>query len=997
MRSTKLLLCLLLACIMAGSKGKAQQIPNPIDYSISGGYLSENTLRNFLKRHISMSHLTNYRLSNPNNYNCALQFIKDTEPKMIHGGGSPWGCDAGAFTNLNGYTNNLEMVINDVKDAGRGGDPDIIFLGGISEAGCTELESTPGKINVPIPQWIKNDLATIGVNVEAGAVFFDWRAMNLHDGNTWVAATTSSTGDQALMDLTMPMSKAWIYYWATMLIDAGYEGFKLGQINRLVRDLPYGNAGADPGYANTNKFFDLIRTYAANHTLARQNGTIKLNPTRGFVIIESQHNGIHVNDPSLPNPNTLLFDLNSWPIQVLETQSGSLGGMALPGTEATNGYLTYGDGLGNNHDALEATIQPCDPASEIYNQSKGGWNHLGWPTVANPFFVEMDNSNVGWGPIPPPSHARICHFPWNYDESTWFHLQPQEYQKQWLVYAWHRVKCLDKQGVGYLQMPGIRPVVYPATYTPAYPFNYYWYEFRAWEQSCNPILNPSDHAEYREKKAAGLTSTIRNIWDANDHSHPSSYNGVDLRPYNEWAADFWSPFARQVDAGNGIYEMPSGRKFFGDFNGDGLLDILETAETASPSAWHGWRIFLMNSNAPNGGVPYNVTAPNFTSSWPSSWEKFYIGDFDGDGKDDFMVTADCSLPYWNGNPWYGWKIYTAANNFGLYASGSFPNCGERIYIGDFNGDGKDDYLVSADNSQGITWQGYKIFEVDPSLPNNNNEIYSATWPSWGERFHIGDYDGNGLDDIMVTTDINVNTANVIPGYYVYKTTIDPSGNLAIHNHAYGNWPSWGENIIVGDWNGDGRDDLTAVASGYNGVTWHGSKTYLANDKGNHFIYAFDDVEFGLNNSNQGSYPATRYLPYLGNQIIEYRQSSIHSSSIRTLVPLHCDFNIWSSTKQSQEPENSIGSINSSQLEESSDGVNVYPNPSNNGLFTVKGGIDNTDEDGRIIVADIQGRILVDEKYSGNSQVNLSQYANGVYILTIKTKNGMEQKKLITNK
>lgn len=952
-----------------------------------------------------MSHLSWYKpgfgrpwVEDQQNYDCALNMISDIKPKMISTlVGTPWACEINMLSQAGGGWDVLGAHRATAADV-HAIDPDILMVFGWGEVICSDVK--PGSVEIPIPQYVKNDLSTILDPLEMGelngASFFDSRQMGLHNG-AWNIITNPVAGESYFIDLTTPMAKAWFYWWAHEAVDAGFEAVHIGQFDKLARNKPF-VVGGDPGFRETNKLFDLVRSHAST------------NARRNFVIIDGGQTNQYVQDPNLA-PDLFLFDLTSGVLQISETQPSN-NNPSIPeevGSSEVAGHLVTGDGLGNNHDILEATIKDCDPVSGLYNASLAGTNHLGWHTNSNPYFVEFDNATYAYwfAPIYPPHHGQECHFPWLYDESIWFHFQPEKYRRHWLIYAWHRVRCLDVNGSAYMAMPGIRPVGYDdmgGTVTP------YYSEMRAWSQSCNPITDPNDPDEVRRKRAYGFADVIKHIWDANDNQLPSSFNGKDLRPYNKWANMFFHSMTLNDNPGAGLNDMPAGRKFFGDFNGDGLLDILETAHPTNPTAWAGWKIYLMNSNAPNGGVPYNVNNPDYSGSWPSSWEKYYIGDFDGDGKDDFMVTADCSLPFWNPGPWQGYKIYTAANNFGQYATGSFPNCGERINIGDFNGDGKDDYLVSADNTLGVSWQGYKIFEVTPGTPNDNTEIYSAIWPSWGERFHIGDYDGNGMDDIMVTTDIDVNNWNVIDGYYVYKTVPDPNNNnnIAIYNHAYANWPSWGENFAIADYNEDGRSDILVTASNKNNVDWLGSKVYLANEAGDHFIYAFDQPDVGLQGNHSPSiYANTQFIPYKNHYLLWY-VDMVSASSLSLHDPLHCNTQTWNSAKPGKGYVKSGESIvtmdnipdvlSVNQVNASHGEFSVYPNPSKNGLFTIEGGISNmADEGGEITVLDIQGRLLLKTDYSGKNSLDLSSYANGTYILKVKLGNTVEQRRLIISK
>ena len=74
-------------------------------------------------------------------------------------------------------------------------------------------------------------------------------------------------------------------------------------------------------------------------------------------------------------------------------------------------------------------------------------------------------------------------------------------------------------------------------------------------------------------------------------------------------------------------------------------------------------------------------------------------------------------------------------------------------------------------------------------------------------------------------------------------------------------------------------------------------------------------------------------------------------------------------------------------------VSIYPNP-NNGAFTIKGNIDNTDEEVGIIITDLLGQEVyrtntIAHKGVLSTEVQLSKsVANGMYLVSINTTGGV---------
>src|SRR5690606_7764442 len=85
--------------------------------------------------------------------------------------------------------------------------------------------------------------------------------------------------------------------------------------------------------------------------------------------------------------------------------------------------------------------------------SKGCITPSGWTCSALPYLVEIDNFGIS-------DHPGIAnvndHYVWGYDEITWFYLQPVDYKRKWLRYAFNWLKENDRNG--FLEMPGARVV-----------------------------------------------------------------------------------------------------------------------------------------------------------------------------------------------------------------------------------------------------------------------------------------------------------------------------------------------------------------------------------------------------------------------------------------------------------------------------------------------------------------------------------------------------------
>lgn len=278
-----------------------------------------------------------------------------------------------------------------------------------------------------------------------------------------------------------------------------------------------------------------------------------------------------------------------------------------------------------------------------------------------------------------------------------------------------------------------------------------------------------------------------------------------------------------------------------DFNGDGLTDILGIAPVKIPTGPNSWTYdtyaYVYYASVDDYGNTKFVTGKNYSlgasfqmGDWKEHRGSSSAIDFDGDGINEFIVPHASINSQWKQ---IGFYIYSNTLN-GVFGYNLQRSSEMVVYAtGDINNDGKGDIVFIEKGHSNNRYPG-EIVGL-----NYGTTLYRAAFnlylPSKPEKMFISDYNGDGLDDLMILYSGGY-TIFWNQGYGINTSTFTDSKKTSGSNFGAGYWTM----IRTGDFNGDGLMDF--IINDTNDSNW-----YFAINNGNGTfakslacsIYAYD--------------------------------------------------------------------------------------------------------------------------------------------------------------
>ncbi len=198
-------------------------------------------------------------------------------------------------------------------------------------------------------------------------------------------------------------------------------------------------------------------------------------------------------------------------------------------------------------------------------------------------------------------------------------------------------------------------------------------------------------------------------------------------------------------------------------------------------------------------------------NWNASAHKLIVGDFNGDGRDDVLLQATPGLAS-------GVMLAAAKGGFTRAPQGPFTTIGgmdvsqasHTLQVGDFNGDGRDDLLLQANNT---------LHDNAISLAGPDGEFttLAARWPDYALGFNwsndlttitVGDFAGTGRAELLLRAR-NTDGASRCCEIVALNPHFQPATVVQHWSADYLglDWSSTDYQLIAADLNDDGRTDL----------------------------------------------------------------------------------------------------------------------------------------------------------------------------------------------
>ncbi len=402
-------------------------------------------------------------------------------------------------------------------------------------------------------------------------------------------------------------------------------------------------------------------------------------------------------------------------------------------------------------------------------------------------------------------------------------------------------------------------------------------------------------------------------------------------------------------------------------------------------------------NNPLSNSTYSIQSINY-NNWMKMWtndnnstlcgwhlrdiDKFYNGDFDGDGKDELLCIQIANKGWANMYNFDNgeWSYKWSNSNTGLFGEWLLSSY-DKFFVGDFNGDDTDEILrlQSIDGSKAELYS-FINGQWDTIWSNHGDGWLCGWYIRNGDKFYPGDFDGDGLDELMCIQSYNngfANMYNFSNGSWSYNWTNGGNGYI-------GEWNiRASDKYYIGDFDGDNRKELFCVQStggvsdSMTSLRFNGkwSRQWSNNGDNSYGIYPYRDklvvgnfdtdgqdeilgiytwaTKFDFSHDQFGWSWSTGDKAKLSDWAVNRNANCFFIKMLKEGPDYLCNIeklgnnygaNLYSmnnliqgktiALKSSMAEEDVISNLKSEDVNQSTDNVKLYPNPTN-GIFRIE--------------------------------------------------------------
>ncbi len=325
------------------------------------------------------------------------------------------------------------------------------------------------------------------------------------------------------------------------------------------------------------------------------------------------------------------------------------------------------------------------------------------------------------------------------------------------------------------------------------------------------------------------------------NAHGAAFGFSRTVPSEAWHWEWWGGGPGGGPCGGPVTPLPpvfpTTWVLKGDFDGDGLEDVLSLSSTAAGA----WDTGMTLERSTGAGFFSQFLAANtpthMRNGGATSDYRVLVGDFDGDGKADIASLSPNAAGAWDHaialelSTGTGFNSQFWPSSTPIHMRNGGAGSDYRVLVGDFNGDGKADIATLSRNAGGA-WVGGITVEFSTGT-GFRSEFFSASTPGHMRnggvesdyRVLVGDFNGDGKTDIATLSPdaggawaggitVELSTGTGFTSEFLSAST---------PGHMRNGGATADYRVLVGDFNGDGKTDIATLSPDAGGA-WAGGIT-----------------------------------------------------------------------------------------------------------------------------------------------------------------------------